>query len=307
MNGRKKSRRVGRFRRLGVAVAGLLALLTMEAYDARAAVPTLTAISPAGLNFGESVAVQFSGKLDGQQRRVWTDEPGLVFTAPDGSGKAWVRVDPGVRPGVHLLRFVNAEGVSDVVRVMIGPLPRLEEQEPNDEVVAPQKIEKLPVWIHGQLDRAGDVDGYGLFLKKGVPVFIRADAYEIGAAVDLHFHLLNGEGERLASATNGRNLDPWMVYVPDQDGTYVLQLAGFAHPPVADVNFAGATKCRYLITVTDRPVATRVFPAAVSKQAGVEAVLRGPGLEAASSKIKLEGGSVFGSGELGFIVPKGAI
>lgn len=292
---------------LGAAVALTFGFLGLEMVGAYGAAPTLTGIAPAGLNPGESVAVKFSGKLEGSQRRVWTDDPGLVFTVPDGSGNAWVRVDPAVRPGVHLVRLVNAEGVSEVARLMVGPLPRLEEKEPNDEVAAPQKIQKLPVWIQGQLERHGDVDGYGLSLKKGVPVFIRADAYELGSEVDLHFHLVNAEGERLASATNARHLDPRMVYVPEKDGEVVLQVAGFAHPPVADVNFAGATKCRYLIAVSDQPVATRVFPAVVSKQGGVEAVLRGPGLKPEASKVKLERDSVFGTRELGFVAPKGAV
>jgi hypothetical protein len=282
-------------------------VLGLACRDSSGAVPTLTGVTPFGLNPGETVAVKVNGKLDGRQRRVWSEDPGLVMTAPDASGQAWLRVAPEVGMGVHWIRLVNAEGVSAPVRVQVGKFPRVEEKEPNDEVASPQAIGKLPAWIQGQLERTGDVDGYALKLRRGVPVFIRADAYELGSAVDLHLNLLDARGERVAMATDGRNLDPWMTYTAPEDGVYVLQVAGFEHPPTSNVFLAGGVKCPYLISVTDEPVATRVFPAVVPLEGSVEGMVRGPGLKGSAEKVRLDASMVRRCGELGAVWPKGSV
>lgn len=269
-------------------------------------VPTLTSLSPFGVNPGEAIAVKFGGKLDGIDRRVWCDDPALVFTAPDASGNGFLRVGMDARLGVHLLRFQNSEGVSAPLRMMVGGLPRLEEKEPNDELSKPQLISKIPAWIQGQLEKAGDVDGYSVSLKKDVPIFIRVDAYEIGSAVDMHLHILDPSGVRIATATNGRNLDPVLTFTPPADGVYVLQLAGFAHPPAADVNFAGAVKCPYMVTVTDEPLTTRVFPAAIPASGKLEVELRGLVRKSTPAFASFDRQDVFGSGEIGVLFPKGA-
>ncbi len=270
------------------------------------AVPTLTSILPFGVNPGEAIAVKFVGKFDGVDRRVWCDDPALVFTAPDTSGNAFLRVGIDARRGVHLLRFQNSEGVSAPLRMMVGGLPRLEEKEPNDEVSKPQLISKIPAWIQGQLEKAGDVDGYSFSLKKDVPIFIRVDAYEIGSAVDMHLHILDPSGVRIATATNGRNLDPALRFTPPADGVYVLQLAGFAHPPAADVNFAGAVKCPYLVTVTDEPLTTRVFPAAIPPSGKVEVELRGLVRKSTPVLANFDRQDVLGNGDVGVLFPTGA-
>ncbi len=272
-----------------------------------AAVPTLTGVLPFGVNPGESIPVKIAGKLGGKQSRVWTDEAGLLISAPDASGNAWMRVAPEASWGVHWVRLVNDEGVSAPARVMVGGLRRAEEKEPNDRLEEAQKIEPLPAWIQGQLDRSGDVDGYALKLRGGVPVFLRADAYELGSAVDLHLNVVDARGQRVAMATDGRNLDPSLVFTPSEDGVYVVQVAGFAHPPTADVFFAGSVKCPYLVSVSDQPVATRVFPAVVPLEGSVEGVLRGPGMRPEGEKIRLDRSMVRASGDLGAVQPKGAV
>ena len=260
---------------VGAAFIGLAGAL-----GAGAAVPTLTGVTPGGVASGVAVPVKFSGKLDGEVRRVWCDDPQVVFTVPDAAGASVVTVATGTRPGVKWVRLVNAEGASPAVRFVVSGVPRMDEKEPNDEVSNPQGVAALPAWIHGQLDKAGDVDGYAVKMRKGVPVWIRVDGYSLGSGVDLVMHVVNPRGERVATASDSRNLDPEVVFTPDEDGVHVVQIAGFIHPPAADVNFTGAGGKFYQIHLSEGPVVTRIFPAAVPVDGKGTVTLSGPGIKA---------------------------
>jgi hypothetical protein len=271
-----------------------------------AAVPTLTAIVPNGLNPGTNVPVKFTGKLDGTERRVWTDDPAVSFTLPDANGNAVATVAAEATPGLRLVRFVNAEGATLPVRFAVGPLPRVEEKEPNDETAAPQPIAKLPSWIQGCLEKAGDVDCFALTLKKGVPISCKVDAYALGSPVDTHLHLLDQRGTKLATASDGQNLDPTLHFTPQEDGVYLLQLAGFGHPPVADVNFTGSALCFYQIAVTEAPLVPRVFPAALPAEGKATVELLGQPLKPDGAKVELSANRILGYPDLGTVFPKGA-
>lgn len=244
------------------------------------AVPTLTGISPAGVQSGTTATVKFGGKLDGSDRRVWCSDPRLVFTPPDAGGVSTLSVPSDTPPGTRWVRTVNAEGASPPVRFVVSPFPRVDEKEPNDEATAGQLVTRIPAWIHGQLDKAGDVDGFTLELKKGVPLWIRVDGYALGSGVDLLMHVLNPRGERVLTASDSRSLDPCAVFYPEEDGRHTIQLAGFIHPPAADVGFTGAAGKSYQIHLSSGPVVTRVFPAAVARGARATLAVAGPGVKA---------------------------
>ncbi len=269
------------------------------------AVPTLTGVTPGGVGLGGSVPVKFAGKLDGETRRVWCDDPQVVFTVPDAAGASVVTVAAGTRPGVKWVRLVNAEGASPAVRFVVSSVSRVDEKEPNDESSAPQVLGAMPAWVHGQLDKAGDVDGFGLKLRKGVPVWIRVDGYSLGSGVDLMLHVVNPRGERVATASDSRNLDPELVFTPDVDGLHVVQIAGFIHPPAADVNFTGAGGKVYQIQISEGPVVTRVFPAAVPAEGKGTVTLLGLGVKE-GTKAEVVAVPLVGESDRGEVVVKQA-
>lgn len=289
---------------VSLAPALLAWVLCVPALDAAA--PTLTSVLPNAFNPGTSVPVKFAGKLDGSERRVWCDDAAIQFTPPDASGVSTASVGAEARPGLHLVRFVNSEGATLPVRFAVGPLPLVEEKEPNDEVSAPQTVAKLPAWIQGRLEKGGDVDGYALTLKKDLPVFIKVDGYALGSPVDLHFHVLNQKGTKLATASDARNLDPELTFIPPEDGIYLLQIAGFGHPPVADVNFTGSALCSYQIAVSQGSVVKRVFPAAVPAAGKGAVEQRGQALKPETAKVELTAAPLAGTPDIGTVFPKDA-
>ena len=289
------------------------ALLLMHGAGALATPPTLTGVTPFAGNPGTSFPVKFTGKLEGEARQVWSDDSSLVFTLPDASGNATATIAAAAQPGIRLIRFVNAEGATLPLRFAVGPLPLVEEKEPNDELAAPQLIPKLPAWIQGKLEKAGDVDGYALSLKKGAPLFLKVDGYSLGSPVDLILHVLDSRGAKVATFSDGRNLDPEGVFLPTEDGVYTLQIAGFAHPPVADVNFTGSAACVYQIAAALGPVVNRVFPAAVPSLGKGSVELRGTTatteatVETAAARLEVTAAQLSGTGEVAMLFPKGAI
>lgn len=271
-----------------------------------AAFPTLTGVSPNAFHPGTSVAVKFAGKLDGPGRRVWCDDPAITFSLPDAGGGATAVVAPDAAPGLHLVRFVNSEGATLPVRFAVGPLPLIEEKEPNDDVTAPQPVSKLPAWIQGRLEKANDVDGFALTLKKGVTVLCKADAYSLGSPVDMHLHLLDQRGTKLATSSDNQNLDPELSFTPAEDGVFLLQVAGFGHPPSSDINFTGSALCVYQLSVSDAAMVQRVYPAAIPAEGKASVKTLGQALKSEGATVELSPLRLTGFADLGTVFPKGA-
>jgi len=282
------------------------ALLFSHHHALQAAFPLLTGVTPFAANPGKTVPVKFAGKLDGRARQVWCDDPSIVFSLPDASGNATVTVAPDAQPGLHLVRFLNTEGATLPIRFAVGPLPLLEEKEPNDEFAAAQQITKLPVWLQGRLEKPGDVDHFSLVLKKGVPLLLKVDGYSLGSPVDLILHVLDQTGSKVATYSDGRNLDPEGIFVPPADGPYTLQIAGFAHPPGMDVSFTGSAACVYQIALSLGPFVDRIFPAAVAPGDKTTAELRGLGVSPGSRR-EFTPADLVGIREVATLFPKEAV
>ncbi|MES2737609.1 MAG: PPC domain-containing protein [Verrucomicrobiota bacterium] len=243
-----------------------------------AEVPKLEALFPAGGQVGSSFTLTATGKLD-DTVRLWTDAPGL-YLVPTGKKHEWqVTVTAQARPGLHHIVAVNAEGISDPRVFSIGQHPEIAEVEPNDMVGKGQAVAKLPTCVNARLDKGGDVDGYTVTLKAGQTLHALVEAYALGSPVDVMAHVLDPAGLRVMTVSDGRNLDPRLVYTAPKDGAYTVQLAGFAHPPLADVRFMGGPTVVYRLHLSTGPVVTHLHPAAVATTGKTEVAQMGSGLD----------------------------
>lgn len=252
-------------------IAGLPALC------ARAAAPSLKGVFPPGGRQGTEVEVTLEGKPEKGQ--VWIEGAGVTFTGPDDKGKAKAVIAADAAPGIRLLRVFNAEGVSEAARFVVGTVPEMEEARPNQAPAQAMRLEKLPVCVNGRIDKAGESDHFAFELKKGQVARLQVLAYTLGSPIDPLLHILDGQGVRLATGSDARNLDPVLTFTAPGDGRYVAQVAGFTHPPAADVNFTGGGTVVYRLIAHAGPVAERLFPAAASTGAPVTLTRRGWGLE----------------------------
>lgn len=252
-----------------------------------AAPPTLSSLFPAGGQKGTSFTLTTIGKVD-PTVRCWTNAPG-VSIQPEGKANLWkVNIAPDAPAGLYLVRLYNAEGASSHGWFRVGRLPEIAEVEPNDEIGTGQLLEKLPVCINARLEKAGDVDGYRIALKKGQTLSAHVEAYTLGSKVDVIAHLVNSKGTRVLTASDARNLDPSFTYTVEEDDTYTVQLAGFAHPPQANVAYAGGINLVYRLQLTTGPAVSHVLPQAVMKQGKTEITLQGKNIPPEKAKLEVE-------------------
>lgn len=264
--------------RSGLAFICALATLPLQAEP-----PKLEALFPAGGQAGSSFTLTASGKLD-ESVQLWTDAPGLYLT-PTGKKREWqATLTAQASPGLYLVYAHNKEGVSDPRWFSIGRVPETAEVEPNDEVGKGQAVSKLPACLNGRLDKGGDVDGYTVTLKAGQTLVAQVEAYALGSPVDVMAHVTDPKGIRVLTASDARNLDPVIVYKAVQDGPHTIQVAGFAHPPAADVRFTGGATAVYRLHISAGPAVTQIYPAVITATGKTEMELRGPLAVAAADK-----------------------
>ncbi len=268
--------------------------------------PKLESLFPAGGQAGSSFTLAATGKLD-DNVRLWTDAPGL-YLVPTGKKNQWqATLTAQAQSGLHLVYAVNDDGVSGPRWFSTSRLPELAETESNNEPGNGQLLAKLPVCINARLGEKGDVDNYRVALETGQTLVALVEAYALGSPVDILAHVLNPEGQRVLTASDGRNLDPVFVYKAEKAGIYTVQIAGFIHPPAADVRFTGGPAVVYRLHLSTGPVVTGSYPAAVAKTGKTEVELVGYNLDPKKLKLTAEASMIRGSGNNAVIFPPDAI
>jgi hypothetical protein len=244
--------------------------------------PKIDAFFPPGGRQGTTFTITSTVK-DAPDTAWWTDAPGVTFSPTDKPEESHVSISAKTPAGLYQVARLNAEGVSESRWFTVGKLPEISEVEPNDEGGTRQLIASLPVCINARLDKANDVDGYQIPLNAGQTLVAMIEAYSIGSAVDALVHILNPQGQRIFTASDDRNLDPFCAFTAPADGTYTLQIAGFAHPPQANINFTGSAATVYRLHLSTGPVVTHFHPASVSTTEPTNVTLQGYNLDPAKT------------------------
>ncbi len=241
-----------------------LVLLSCPAWS-RAEAPVIESMFPLGGQAGTTAKVTFTGKLGPGPVGGWVDFPGGVVK-PDGTNGIFQIVIPtNTPPGPRLLRLFNAEGASRPRIFMVGILPEITEIEPNDSLTKPQAITNLPVTINGRFDKAGDVDLFTVKLAASQTLIAEAVANMVGSSIDPALTLRDAAGHQVAFGHDGIGLDALLAYPVSKAGTYIVQLAGFAYPPAADVRFVGGKSQFYRLTLTTGAYLRSSFPAGIAR------------------------------------------
>lgn len=235
------------------------------AAPARAAVPSVEYFFPGGGRQGTTVTVSAGTKADAKitpwPAKAWSDCPGLEFTPADDNGTFRVKIPREAPPGPHLVRVYNDEGAS-VPRVFFVGRQRADlEKEPNDSFATAQAVDELPAVIDGRLEKRGDADSFAIQADAGRWIVAELECRRLNSPADPALHLLDPDGTQVAFNHDTFGLDPLIAFRAPRAGRYVLQVVGFAHPPAADVRFAGSKATVYRLSVTTGPYARHAFPA----------------------------------------------
>ena len=135
----------------GIACTSGLLLLVLCASVARSAPPTVAYLFPGGAQRGTTVEVTAGGSFERWPVQVRASSPGITAKAAKEKGKLTVTVAADVEPGSYWLWLYDEQGASIAHPLLIGNLPEVNEQEPNDDVRAAQSLPFSAVTVNGKL------------------------------------------------------------------------------------------------------------------------------------------------------------
>lgn len=231
----------------------------------RAAAPQVKYLYPAGGQRGQTVEIDAPGKFDAWPVNTWVDRPGLEIIAKPEQGKLTATVAADAVPGLYWIRVYDAQGATPPLPFLIGTLPEVLEQEPNDHFRHPQKLSSSTSLINGRLQKRGDVDVFAVELQKGQTLVAAIEAHRtLGAPLDAVLEVVSTTGFVLARNDDDHGLDPRVIFTAPESGTYLVRTFGF--PAVADqsISLAGGENFVYRLTVTTGGFYDYAFPLSVS-------------------------------------------
>lgn len=227
--------------------------------------PKLDYLFPAGGQRGTTVEVSAGGVLERWPVSVHVDGEGVAVKPGKTSGKLTVAIAKDAAPGPCWIRLHDHDGASIARPFIVGLLPEVMEQEPNDDPKKPHPIEKLPIVVNGRLEKNGEVDTFAVTLTKGQTLVASLEAHRtLRSPMDGVMQILSADGFVLEQNDDYHGLDPQIAFTAPKDGKYLVRL--FAFPAIADssITFAGKETFIYRLTLTTGPFVEYTNPVAVA-------------------------------------------
>ncbi|MFO1095587.1 MAG: PPC domain-containing protein [Planctomycetaceae bacterium] len=216
---------------VGVALAALWPAVSADA------APGFSNLLPHGAQRGTEVDVVLYGSGFEDAEEVLFYDAGMEVVSlaqPEGDGKGSqlkvrFKIAPDCRLGSQRMRLRSKTGVTDLFTFYVGPLPVVEEVEPNTDFTSPQAITNN-VTVHGRVD-SEDVDYYVVECKQGERLTAEVFGLRLGYSsggnfFDPYVAILNAERFEMAvsdDAAYGGN-DGVASIVAPADGKYIVQI-----------------------------------------------------------------------------------
>lgn len=253
--------------RLLQTAGGLLASLVLATHAVAAEQPAIDRLFPAGGQRGSTVTVQLSGKPGDGPVQVWSDRGQLTCQVQEKGDAMSVTIPADAAVGVHWLRFYNASGTTPLKPFVVGALPEVTEQEPNNRLNEALAPEAAAFVANGVLEKTGEVDVYSVAVRQGQTLVAAVQAHRVlGSPMDTVVQILDERGTVLAQNDDDHGNDSLVVRPITQDGRCYVRLFAFPSDPNSSIQFAGAASYVYRLTVTSEAMADYGLPLAV--QAG---------------------------------------
>lgn len=227
--------------------------------------PAIDRINPAGGQRGTTIDVKLVGKPGDGDLRVVGEDDSIVFTPNEKKDAASVVINETTRPGVHWLRFCNADGATQLKPFIVGLIPEVAESEPNGRISEATAVSLPSVTVNGVLEKSGDVDIFAVTLTKGQTLVAAMLANDVlGSPMDGILQILNARGTVVAQNDDDTNRDPRIAYSVPNDGTWYVRTFAFPAAPDSSIRFSGGADYVYRLTLTTGPVIEHAEPAMCS-------------------------------------------
>jgi hypothetical protein len=258
----------------GHQLAALTAMTLGLAVPAAAQAPAVGFVYPGGAQAGAKSTLSLNGgNLQGATGLLVSGEGVQAQIAKNDNASALpieVTVAPNAVPGLRELRVVTPRGVSNPARIWVSSYPDVNEAEPNNTVLAPQKVDKLPAVLNGQVNGGEDVDNFAFQAQAGETFVFDLVAAQMASALDGYLALYDARGKIVASAQDAFDRDPRIIHTFKTAGTYVIQ--------VRDTLYRGGGNFVYRLTAGKVPVVTGYLPRGGKRGQTVNVTLEGANL-----------------------------
>ena len=195
----------------------------------QAAYPEFTGTKPNGGQKGTDVSLTLSGNR-------LADFDGLIFFSPgftlkkvekaeNNKVECVIGIAPDTLLGNHLIRIRTKSGVSHTRQFFVGRFPNVEENEPNNDVEAPQPI-ALNQTVEGVVQNE-DVDHYKVTVKKGQRISVEVDGLRLGYTVfDPYVAIIDKDRfeKAFSDDTILHRQDGYCSFIAEYDGDYIVQI-----------------------------------------------------------------------------------
>lgn len=248
--------------------------------------PQIDRLFPPGLERGTTAEIKLVGKSGDAPLHVWTDVDGIAFQFSEDRTTATVACSDDVSPGLHQVRLYNEFGATDLLPVMIGVIPEIADEEPNNDPASAQRIELPSVTINGVLEKNEEVDLFAVSLTAGQTFIASVQAHqELGSPMDSVLQLLDALGTVIAHNDDDHGLDPQIVFHVPSDGQYFVRTIAFPSEPNSSIQLAGGENYVYRLTLTTAGFVDYVSPAIVDQRIENQISLHGWNLPAQTASL----------------------
>jgi hypothetical protein len=219
---------------------------------------------PAGGQRGSKVIVKCSGSFEWP---VSFSSPGVEIEPTAEKGVLKLAIPPNLAADRVWLRMYNAEGASARVPFLIGSLPEISEEEPNNSVPTALALFPGSGWtVNGTLE-GGDVDSFAIPLNAGETLVASLDANNrLGSPMDAMLQVVSSDGYVQADNNDDIFLDPRLAYTATKSGIHIVRLFAFSSTPNTSISLQGASNYVYRLTLTTGPFITHAAPLGVGRQ-----------------------------------------
>jgi hypothetical protein len=255
-------------------------LLLVLVFPLVAAPPKVNFFFPPGGQRGQSASITASGEFANWPVQVWSDRPGVVATCEKDKGKLKVDIAADAVPGIYWLRLADGEGAAALRPFIVGTLPEVAEDEPNDRPEKPQAVQAKCV-VNGKLAKNGDADGFAFVLAQGQTLIASVQGNSVlGSPMDAVLQVCEliarpyslsrasfTEAFVVAQDHDAVGLDPQVVFTAPRDGRYLVRLFAFPAEPNSTIGFAGGDNYVYRLTLTTGGFVDHALPLVIGREA----------------------------------------
>ena len=265
--------------------------------------PSISRISPAGMEQGSTITFAVDGRSLSDASEVIFDTPGLSakvtaiidipekISGPRAGEDLSAQVPLGKKqtarleisaakealPGIHRFRLRTPLGTSNLVAFAVGTLHEIQRQEhmASESAAHPQTVE-FPATLVGTIATTGEKHSYQFDGKVGEEIVFIVQASALGSKLASMLTLSDESGQVLAtSGQNTNRLDAELHYKIAQAGKYTIT--------ISDRDLGNGTDHFYRMDAGELPYVTGVYPLGARTGQATEISITGVNLGGATS------------------------